>query len=49
MPKLGDVDPTGTYCPVPEDWLKNKFGRHFLKHFFMHDLDLTFGSVTLYY
>lgn len=19
---LGDVDPTGSYCPVPEDWLK---------------------------
>lgn len=25
LPKLGDVDPTGTYCPVPEDWLKKKF------------------------
>ncbi|CAG4906381.1 unnamed protein product [Colias eurytheme] len=22
---LGDVDPTGTYCPVPEDWLKKKY------------------------
>ncbi|CAK9812129.1 Transmembrane protein 65 [Anthophora quadrimaculata] len=21
IPSLGDVDPTGTYCPVPEDWL----------------------------
>ncbi|XP_060521886.1 uncharacterized protein LOC132699270 [Cylas formicarius] len=25
LPKLGDVDPTGTYCPVPEDWFKKKF------------------------
>ncbi|XP_050304595.1 uncharacterized protein LOC126742101 isoform X1 [Anthonomus grandis grandis] len=25
LPKLGDVDPTGTYCPMPEDWLKKKF------------------------
>ncbi|XP_044753678.1 uncharacterized protein LOC123313050 [Coccinella septempunctata] len=24
LPTLGDVDPTGTYCPVPEDWLKKK-------------------------
>ncbi|KOB57977.1 Transmembrane protein 65 [Operophtera brumata] len=24
-PTLGDVDPTGTYCPVPEDWLKKKY------------------------
>ncbi|KAJ8920163.1 hypothetical protein NQ315_011824 [Exocentrus adspersus] len=24
LPRLGDVDPTGTYCPFPEDWLKNK-------------------------
>ncbi|KAK9297863.1 hypothetical protein QLX08_008614 [Tetragonisca angustula] len=22
---LGDVDPTGTYCPVPEDWLMRKY------------------------
>ncbi|VVC98578.1 unnamed protein product [Leptidea sinapis] len=22
---LGDVDPTGSYCPVPEDWLKKKY------------------------
>lgn len=26
VPKLGDVDPTGTFCPVPEDWLKRKYG-----------------------
>lgn len=26
VPTLGDVDPTGTYCPVPEDWLKKKYG-----------------------
>ncbi|XP_066154061.1 uncharacterized protein [Euwallacea fornicatus] len=25
LPRLGDVDPTGTYCAFPEDWLKNKF------------------------
>ncbi|CAH0604477.1 unnamed protein product [Chrysodeixis includens] len=25
VPSLGDVDPTGKYCPVPEDWLKQKF------------------------
>ncbi|XP_017774863.1 PREDICTED: uncharacterized protein LOC108561436 isoform X1 [Nicrophorus vespilloides] len=24
LPRLGDVDPTGSYCPVPEDWLKRK-------------------------
>ncbi|GLV41915.1 uncharacterized protein CBL_00377 [Carabus blaptoides fortunei] len=24
LPSLGDVDPTGSYCPVPEDWLKKK-------------------------
>lgn len=28
MPKLGDVDVTGSYCPVPEEWLKRKVGRH---------------------
>lgn len=26
-PALGDVDPTGSYCAVPEDWLQKKFGR----------------------
>lgn len=26
VPRLGDVDPTGSYCPVPEDWLKRKCG-----------------------
>ncbi|XP_046408151.1 uncharacterized protein LOC124172723 [Ischnura elegans] len=25
LPRVGDVDPTGSYCPVPEDWLKRKF------------------------
>ncbi|KAL3269059.1 hypothetical protein HHI36_008142 [Cryptolaemus montrouzieri] len=24
LPTLGDVDPTGSYCQVPEDWLKKK-------------------------
>lgn len=27
LPTLGDVDPTGTYCPLPEDWLKKKFAQ----------------------
>nr|CAD7258475.1 unnamed protein product [Timema shepardi] len=26
LPHLGDVDPTGSYCPVPEDWLMRKYG-----------------------
>ncbi|GLH15584.1 Uncharacterized protein GBIM_20007 [Gryllus bimaculatus] len=26
LPRLGDVDPTGSYCPVPQDWLQKKFG-----------------------
>ncbi|XP_066997916.2 uncharacterized protein [Anabrus simplex] len=25
LPRLGDVDPTGSYCPVPEDWLLRKY------------------------
>ncbi|CAB0008930.1 unnamed protein product [Nesidiocoris tenuis] len=25
VPNLGDVDPTGSYCPVPEDWLMKKY------------------------
>ncbi|KAJ8946995.1 hypothetical protein NQ318_019076 [Aromia moschata] len=25
LPRLGDVDPTGAYCPFPEDWLQKKF------------------------
>lgn len=25
VPTLGDVDPTGTYCTVPEDWLLRKY------------------------
>ncbi|XP_017880846.1 uncharacterized protein LOC108625377 isoform X2 [Ceratina calcarata] len=25
IPSLGEVDPTGTYCPVPEDWLMRKY------------------------
>lgn len=27
VPRLGDVDPTGSYCPVPEDWLLRKYGK----------------------
>lgn len=27
IPSLGEVDPTGTYCPVPDDWLSRKYGR----------------------
>lgn len=26
VPTLGEVDPTGTYCEVPEDWLLRKYG-----------------------
>ncbi|XP_044733767.1 transmembrane protein 65 [Chrysoperla carnea] len=25
LPTLGDVDPTGTFCPMPEDWLLRKY------------------------
>ncbi|XP_059470612.1 uncharacterized protein LOC132193760 [Neocloeon triangulifer] len=25
LPKLGDADVTGSYCPLPEDWLNKKF------------------------
>ncbi|XP_032691268.1 uncharacterized protein LOC116853969 isoform X2 [Odontomachus brunneus] len=25
IPSLGEVDPTGTYCPVPDDWLNRKY------------------------
>ncbi|XP_011696767.1 PREDICTED: uncharacterized protein LOC105455253 isoform X2 [Wasmannia auropunctata] len=25
IPSLGEVDPTGTYCPMPEDWLNRKY------------------------
>ncbi|KAI5697465.1 hypothetical protein M8J76_013483 [Diaphorina citri] len=25
VPSLGDVDPTGSYCPLPEDWLYKKY------------------------
>lgn len=24
VPRLGDVDPTGSYCSIPEDWLQRK-------------------------
>ncbi|XP_018329565.1 uncharacterized protein LOC108739934 [Agrilus planipennis] len=30
LPTLGDVDPTGTYCLLPEDWLMKKCGTIFL-------------------
>jgi hypothetical protein len=26
LPTLGDVDPTGSYCPFPDDWLEKKYG-----------------------
>lgn len=26
VPTLGDVDPTGSYCTVPDDWLLRKYG-----------------------
>lgn len=25
VPNVGDVDPTGSFCPVPEDWLMRKY------------------------
>ncbi|XP_077271223.1 uncharacterized protein LOC143902313 isoform X1 [Temnothorax americanus] len=28
IPSLGEVDPTGTYCPMPDDWLNNKYVEH---------------------
>lgn len=28
LPTLGDVDPTGSYCHLPDDWLKKKYGRN---------------------
>lgn len=27
VPNVGDVDPTGSFCPVPEDWLMRKYGK----------------------
>ncbi|XP_043673756.1 uncharacterized protein LOC122631758 isoform X2 [Vespula pensylvanica] len=30
LPTLGDVDPTGSYCPLPEDWLLHKSAIVFL-------------------
>jgi len=32
VPELGDVDPTGTYCPLPEEWLSKKYGNLPIKH-----------------
>lgn len=32
VPTLGDVDPTGTYCPMPEDWLKKKYSKCIPQH-----------------
>jgi hypothetical protein len=26
---LGDADVTGSYCPLPDDWLDKKFGTYF--------------------
>lgn len=26
VPSLGEVDPTGSYCAVPDDWLLRKYG-----------------------
>ncbi|XP_043283258.1 uncharacterized protein [Venturia canescens] len=28
VPSLGDVDPTGSYCTVPDDWLLRKYADH---------------------
>ncbi|KRT82625.1 hypothetical protein AMK59_4816 [Oryctes borbonicus] len=32
LPTLGDVDPTGSYCPLPEDWLERKRGTRQLSY-----------------
>ncbi|XP_003698875.1 uncharacterized protein LOC100869930 isoform X1 [Apis florea] len=31
IPSLGNVDPTGTYCPIPEDWLIRKYEPHLVE------------------
>lgn len=31
VPTLGDVDPTGSYCAVPDDWLLKKYGTSVVK------------------
>ncbi|XP_016912585.1 uncharacterized protein LOC107998077 isoform X1 [Apis cerana] len=31
IPSLKNVDPTGTYCPVPEDWLMRKYEPHLVE------------------
>lgn len=28
IPSLGEVDPTGTFCPMPDDWLNRKYVEH---------------------
>lgn len=30
VPELGDVDPTGSYCPLPEEWILKKYGTYLL-------------------
>lgn len=27
VPALGEVDPTGTFCAFPDNWLKQKAGK----------------------
>lgn len=29
VPELGDVDPTGSYCPLPEEWILKKYGTYY--------------------
>lgn len=36
IPSLGEVDPTGTYCPMPDDWLNRKYGKNILIYYLDH-------------
>lgn len=49
-PSLGDVDPTGSYCAVPEDWLQKKFGRlYFMYLLIIFGFGLLFQFLVLVY
>lgn len=36
--KLGEVDPTGSFCAFPDDWLKRKAGNHLFSYTHIHNL-----------
>lgn len=36
IPSLGEVDPTGTFCPMPDDWLNRKYGKNILIFYLNH-------------